>query len=604
MDDRQFKASLLPIMVIIFCILIVGIVAGAFALNRQRNTVNVLRVPEEYATIQAAVSAAEAGDVVQARAGTYTENIILDRAIVLTAASFDPVNPANNTAIIDGGGGVTITIPPNLTQMPTIRGFVIRGNNVGIQASSPFIVEFNYFLASSDQVNYQWGAGGANRNNLYFKPGDDAIQLDNTDRPLLIENNRIMYATDDGIEVNLQDKPSPPALVDVNIWNNMIIGSKEDGIQLIDFPGEPQNTNRRLVIVGNLIANSQKAGIGMMANTNTVEDLSGADVIEPVHVFNNTFYGNNHGISGGDNLVAFNNIITNSPGRGVWRVQGPPGSNSVVAYTLFFNNTQDNDQSSMGPGLITGQDPRFTAAPNPGADGAWETVDDDFSGLLLQSSSPAIDKGVTQLMAANGELIPPSPITGFLGAAPDLGWREFGSPVVLTPTASPIPSPTLAISPTVPTPTFTLIATTAPPTATVVTLTPLPTTTQAPPTQTIPPFTPTATVPSLPTMTITPTAAQLSIVNVTPNAAAANTTVNVTISGTAFANNATVTFEGAQGTAPQVTAIQVVNANTIVVTVNTTVGAGATTQMWDVRVTNPDNTSAVRENAFTVTVPS
>lgn len=604
MDDRQFKASLLPIMVIIFCILIVGIVAGAFALNRQRNTVNVLRVPEEYATIQAAVSAAEAGDVVQARAGTYTENIILDRPIVLTAASFDPVNPANNTAIIDGGGGVTITIPPNLTQMPTIRGFVIRGNNVGIQASSPFIVEFNYFLASSDQVNYQWGAGGANRNNLYFKPGDDAIQLDNTDRPLLIENNRIMYATDDGIEVNLQDKPSPPALVDVNIWNNMIIGSKEDGIQLIDFPGEPQNTNRRLVIVGNLIANSQKAGIGMMANTNTIEDLSGADVIEPVHVYNNTFYGNNHGISGGDNLVAFNNIITNSPGRGVWRVQGPPGSNSVVAYTLFFNNTQDNDQSSMGPGLITGQDPRFTAAPNPGADGAWETVDDDFSGLLLQSSSPAIDKGVTQLMAANGELIPPSPITGFIGAAPDLGWREFGSPVVLTPTASPIPSPTLAISPTVPTPTFTLIATTAPPTATVVTLTPLPTTTQAPPTQTIPPVTPTATVPSLPTMTITPTAAQLSIVNVTPNAAAANTTVNVTISGTAFANNATVTFEGAQGTAPQVTAIQVVNANTIVVTVNTTVGAGATTQMWDVRVTNPDNTSAVRENAFTVTVPS
>jgi hypothetical protein len=602
MDDRQFKASLLPIMVIIFCILIVGIVAGAFALNRQRNTVNVLRVPEEYATIQAAVSAAEAGDVVQARAGTYTENIILDRPIVLTAASFDPVNPANNTAIIDGGGGVTITIPPNLTQMPTVRGFVIRGNNVGIQASSPFIVEFNYFLASSDQVNYQWGAGGANRNNLYFKPGDDAIQLDNTDRPLLIENNRIMYATDDGIEVNLQDKPSPPALVDVNIWNNMIIGSKEDGIQLIDFPGEPQNTNRRLVIVGNLIANSQKAGIGMTANTNTVEDLSGADVIEPVHVYNNTFYGNNHGISGGDNLVAFNNIITNSPGRGVWRVEGPPGSNSVVAYTLFFNNTQDNDQSSMGPGIITGQDPRFTAAPNPGADGAWETVDDDFSGLLLQSSSPAIDKGVTQLMAANGELIPPSPITGFIGAAPDLGWREFGSPVVLTPTASPIPSPTSAISPTVPLPTMTQIFTVAPPTATVVTLTPLPTTTQVPPTQTNPPFTPTATVPSQPTMTITPTAAQLSIVSVTPNAAAANTTVNVTISGTAFANNATVTFEGAQGTAPQVTAIQVVNANTIVVTVNTTVGAGATTQMWDVRVTNPDNTSAVRENAFTVTV--
>ena len=602
MDDRQFKASLLPIMVIIFCILIVGIVAGALALNRQRNAVNVLRVPEEYATIQAAISAAEAGDVVQVRAGTYIENLILDRPIVMTAASFDPVNPANNTAIIEGGGGITITIPPNLTQMPTIRGFVIRGNNVGIQSSSPFIVEFNYFPASSDQVNYQWGAGGANRNNVYFKAGDDAIQLDNTDRPLLIENNRILYATDDGIEVNLQDKPSPPAVVDINIWNNMIIGSKEDGIQLIDFPGEPQNTNRHLVILGNLIANSQKAGIGLMANTNTVEDLSGADIVEPVHVFNNTLYGNNHGISGGDNLVAFNNIITNSGGRAVWRVQGPPGSNSVVAYTLFFNNAQDNDQSTMGPGIITGQDPRFTAAPNPGADGTWETVDDDFSGLLLQASSPAVDKGVTQYTAANGERIPASPLVGFIGAAPDLGWREFGSPIVITPTASPLPSPTLAISPTVPIATLTQTVTAVLPTATVVTLTPLPTTTQVPPTQSLPTATPTATAPSLPTMTITPTTAQLSVLSITPNTAQANTIVNLTLSGTAFTNGATVIFEGAQGTPPQVTGTQVVNANTIVITVNTAVATGATTQVWDVRVTNPNNTFAVLTNAFTVTV--
>ena len=602
MDDRQFKASLLPILVIIFCILIVGIVAGAFALNRQRNAVNVLRVPEEYATIQAAISAAKAGDVVQVQAGTYNENLILDRGIVVTAASFDPVNPANNTAIIEGGAGVTITIPPNLTQMPTMRGFVIRGNNVGIQASSPFIVEFNFFPASSDQVNYQWGAGGANRNNIYFKAGDDAIQLDNTDRPLLIENNRILYATDDGIEVNLQDKPSPPALVDINIWNNMIIGSKEDGIQLIDFPGDPQNTNRRLVIVGNLIANSLKAGIGLMANTNTLEDLSGADVIEPVHIYNNTFYGNNHGISGGDNLVAFNNIISNSAGRGVWRVEGPPGSNAVVAYTLFFNNAQDNDQSTMGPGIITGQDPLFTAAPNPGADGAWETVDDDFSGLLLQSSSPAIDKGVTQFTAVSGERIPASPITGFIGAAPDLGWREFGSPIMLTPTASPIPSPTLAISPTVATPTFTLTSTTIPSTATVVTLTPLPTGTQVPPTQIVPTLTPTVTAPSLPTMTVTPTTAQLNILSLTPNTAPANTIVNVTVSGTSFANGATVTFEGAEGTPPQVTATQVVNASTIVITVNSAVATGATAQAWDLRVTNPNNSSAVLPNAFTVTI--
>jgi hypothetical protein len=89
---------------------------------------------------------------------------------------------------------------------------------------------------------------------------------------------------------------------------------------------------------------------------------------------------------------------------------------------------------------------------------------------------------------------------------------------------------------------------------------------------------------------------------VTPNTAPANSTVNVTLSGTAFANGATVAFEGGQGTAPQVTGIEVVNANTIVVTVNTAVDPGAITQAWDVRVTNLNNAFAVLPDAFTVTV--
>ena len=602
LQDRQFKASLLPIMVIIFCILIIGVVAGAIALNRQRQAVTVLRVPEDYPTIQSAINAAEPADVIQVGAGTYNENLIIDRPVTLTAAAFDAANPANNTTTIDGGtGAITITITANLTQLPTIRGFVIRGANMGIQTSSPLIAEFNFFQASSDQVNYQWGSGGVNRNNVYFKAGDDAIHLDSTDRPLLLENNRILYAADDGIEANLQDKPYPPAIVEVNIWNNLIIGNRSDGIQLVDYPGDPQDTNRRFVIVGNLIANNQKAGIGLMPNTTPGEDFSGADVAEPVRVFNNTFYGNNHGISGGDNLIAFNNIITNSAGRGVWRVQGPPGSNSAVAYTLFFNNTLDADQSTTGGAIISGQDPHFSAPPNPGPDGAWETADDDFSGLLLQSSSPAIDKGLTQFTAASGELVPASPITGFIGAAPDLGWREYGSPIIITPTASPIASPTGAISST-PLPTMTFTLTPIPATPTVVTVTPIPTITPLPPTPSLPTITFTAP-PSLPTITFTPATAQLNILGVTPNSAQANTTLNVTLSGTGFANGAVVSFEGGQGTAPIVTGIEVVNANTIVITVNAATDVGATTQVWGVRVTNPNNTFAVLPNAFTVNAP-
>ena len=94
----------------------------------------------------------------------------------------------------------------------------------------------------------------------------------------------------------------------------------------------------------------------------------------------------------------------------------------------------------------------------------------------------------------------------------------------------------------------------------------------------------------------------MNVLSITPNAAPANTTVNLTLSGTAFANGATVSFEAGQGKAPQVTGTQVVNANTIVISVNTAVDAGLGTQVWDVRVTNPNGTFAVMPHAFTVTV--
>lgn len=78
--------------------------------------------------------------------------------------------------------------------------------------------------------------------------------------------------------------------------------------------------------------------------------------------------------------------------------------------------------------------------------------------------------------------------------------------------------------------------------------------------------------------------------------------MNVTITGSNFVNGAVVTFEGAQGTAPQVTSAQVANPTTIVVTVNTTVDPSFGMQAWDMRVTNPNNTFAVAEDAFTITV--
>jgi len=597
--NRQFSSGLAIVAFVIIGGLVIGV--AALALGQFFKGSDVIKVPGDYSTIQAAINAADPGEVIQVRAGTYNENILLDKAVSLIAESFDQINPVNNHTIIDGmGGGATILIPAGLTQMPTIRGFVIQNSSNAIQASSEFIAEFNYFHSSTMLVNYQGGGGGINRNNVYFSSADDAIHLDSPIRPLLIENNRIMYAGDDGIEVNLQNNPVPASVIEIDIWNNMIIGSREDGIQFVDFPGDPQDTNRRFVIVSSLIAANAKAGIGLMPNGNTIEDFSGADTAEAIRVYNNTFYGNNYGISGGDNLVAFNNIIVNSVTRGVWRVQGAPGADSVIAFTLFNGNKMDAEESTLVTGILVGLDPLFQAAPNPGPDGTWQTVDDDFSGLVLQSGSPAIDKGIAQLVAANGEKVPPIPITGFVGPAPDLGWREFGSPAFITATPSPIPPPTLLATITVqPLPTLPTLSTQ---TAIVVTATPGPAT--ATPVSPSPPATsttaPSATpiTPSLtPTLGITasPTP-QLAIQSINPIGAQANTTINLTITGSGFQNGAVVAFEGGVGTPPEIVTVQVMNPTTIIAMIN----VKGTPQIWDVRVTNQDNSTAVLLDAFTV----
>ncbi len=603
---RSYSPILLVTALAIIVIAAITFVGAAIALGFRDQAVTLITVPGDYPTIQAAINAASPGAVIQVQPGVYDENLTLNKPVSLVAESFDQVNPANNTTIIDGAGGAaTIMIPAGLTQMPTLRGFVIRNGNDGIQAYSEYIAEYNYFTSSNIQADYQMGSGGINRNNVYFSASNDAIHLDNLNRPLSIENNRVMYAKHDAIEIGLQNTTAPSSVIEADILNNMLVGSGEDGIQFIDYPGDPQDTNRRFVITGNLVANNKKAGIGLMPSANTNEDFSGAGVVEAIRVYNDTFYGNDYGISGGANLVAFNNIIANSITRGVWKVQGAQGSNSVIAYTLFFGNGLDTDQSAIGPGNFTGQDPLFVAAPNPGADEVWGTLDDDFSGLLLQPNSPAIDKGVTQYVDSNGEPIPASPITGFTGAAPDLGWREFGSPIFATATPSAIPSPTPLITDTPIT--NTPLSPTAPPTGTSApSATPLPATstsvspTVPPATATSSPVAPTVTSTSASTATATSVAAaQISVRSVAPGSAQPDETVSLTINGSGFVNGATVTFEGGQGTAPQVTGVQMINSTTLKATVKVNPN-GSNPQVWDIRVTNPNGSYFVLPGAFTV----
>src|SRR5574341_1948288 len=235
---------------------------------------SALIVPDNYATIQAAIDAATSGDTIIVRSGAYFENLTLNKSVTLTAESFNSNDPTQNTTIIDGGASsliATITIPAGVSPMPTIRGFVIQNGQDGIKTNSEIIVEYNYFISAQDQVDYGYGSGGIHHHNVHYASGDDAIDLDDMNHPLVIDNNQMMYNGETGIEIRLQDTSAPAQPIEITIRDNEIIGCNEDGIQLIDY-SQPLDSNRRFVISGNLIANCRKAGIGLMPDQNTLED--------------------------------------------------------------------------------------------------------------------------------------------------------------------------------------------------------------------------------------------------------------------------------------------------------------------------------------------
>ncbi len=620
---------MLPAAVLVLLAVLAAVVFASEAikpeLSNSAPSVNVLRVPGQYPSIQAAIDAANPGDVIQVASGTYYENVVLDKPVELVAAR-TTLNAANNTTVLDGGNHqAAVFIPDGLKQRPSLNGFVIRNSQYGIDARSEFVVEDTYFYGSQMSIRYEAGAGGINRTNVYFNSGNDAVHVDNVSVPLLLENNRFLDAGDDAIELDFPAGNSLPT-VEVDILDNLLIGSSQDGLKLVDDGSRAPASSLRVVAAYNLIADNQRAGIGFVHSGNTNEDYSGVAGTEAVRVYNDTFYGNGYALSGGENVVAFNNIIANSVSHGAWRVRGPAGSNSVIAHTLFWQNGIDAEQSTLGPGNIVGRDPLFTGRPGPGPDGALGTVDDDFSGFLLQPGSPAIDRGVTQYTAADGEKIPPSPLTTFVGAAPDLGWREAAN---LVPTPTPVPTATPARStastaasqptPTAPafpgasgpigdTPTAvatggseTPVSTAGSPTASPTGGTPAGT---ALPTQSSPTPAPTNATPAVasPTATALGTAAtpQVGITSIAPTSAPAGQTLTLLVTGTGFQVGLDARFQGGTGTAPQILAVQVVSSTTVLLTVRT-VDSTAQPQTWDLRVDNPDGSSALLESAFTVT---
>jgi VCBS repeat-containing protein len=104
------------------------------------------------------------------------------------------------------------------------------------------------------------------------------------------------------------------------------------------------------------------------------------------------------------------------------------------------------------------------------------------------------------------------------------------------------------------------------------------------------------------TVTITVTAPPISVAAIEPNTMQADTTINVTIIGLSFVAGAKVTFENGSGPAPAAANIVVaIDGKSLTASITAKSGGPKRDRVWDMRVTNPDDSSAVLAAGFTVT---
>jgi parallel beta helix pectate lyase-like protein/K319-like protein len=385
---------------------------------------HTIRVPQDYSTIQAAINASQNGDLVLVSPGTYTENLSLVKTITLASTFYTTGDPALvDQTVISSPTIANPTILVGQLTGPTTKiiGFTIRNGDDGIKVHGKASVFNNkFFTQAADAADYADGSAGLFTDNYCESNTDDCVDIGNSE--VLIEHNQ-MIANGEGVEIRASNHVG--AQLTIIIRNNLITDSRKSALQLIDIDSIAPTTTF-LLIDHNLIANNVQSGLSLMDNGITTDDYRAASLLERIHLFNNTFIGNNYGAHGGDNLIAVNNIFANHPGIAVKQID----AGSVLSHNLFWNNGTDNLGSNLDLGT--------TIFANPNLDSNYQ----------LQSGSPAIDAGTASFMLASGESVLNIPATDYYGAAPDLGKDESNLTPGSTPTAGPSPTPTNTLIPT------------------------------------------------------------------------------------------------------------------------------------------------------------
>jgi len=192
---------------------------------------DVLYVPSQYQTIQSAITAAGAGDVISISPGTYTENVRVNKGLVTLRGSgpeLTAINGQGNVVIACDTGGVVVE---NLSVInageesgvefgygtSVLRDSVVTGCRYGVAAynfSSPLIESNRIMSAATCGVLADHSTSPTIANNI-FTDCEAGVYVRGGSEPLVI-NNVMFNNPNSGVYARDFSKP--------DIFNNIVMG--------------------------------------------------------------------------------------------------------------------------------------------------------------------------------------------------------------------------------------------------------------------------------------------------------------------------------------------------------------------------------------------
>jgi len=256
-----------------------------------------------FTTIQAAVTAATAGDIINIAAGTYNENVVIDKNNLSLIGAFAMTanlvpNPVNHT-IIDSGAPA-LTTSPGITVNSGITGVTIKNLRVQNFSSNSGI----YGVLGNDNLTidsvHVYGnnsAAAVNGGGIYMNGPVSNVLINKVDSQNNKQRGIVIW---NGFKQN------------ITITNNYVKGNACCGIELQD------GTASGVTISNNTVISNADSGIAAIGLTSG----AGANVISNNTVTNNGRFGieikmpNGTGAASGDGSIVIENNTVSLPTPG------------------------------------------------------------------------------------------------------------------------------------------------------------------------------------------------------------------------------------------------------------------------------------------------